>query len=641
MAMSFSRPDPSSPASVRDANFPTARRGFDQQEVREFLRVVAAELARMQEREHYLDQELRSMRMRRPGPPAELDDETLARMLGEETTRILQAARESAAAIRSKAEETAERLLREAREDVQHLREEAESEATRRRREAEQDAEADLEMAKQQGREMVEEARAYRERVLGELSRRRDLARQQIDQLIHGRDRLVQAFERARLVAADVVAELAPLGELSEYVNLSPTTGPVPVMVPASRLAEISSISDEVRAARASSDPDDPALDPNGSDATAAIDARLAGTPADAVEAEPAAIEATDEVGAAEATDEQPSTADATRADESEEATPPVIPGATVLRFPDRRADTIVIAPGAEAEDDSEIDDDEFDDEATGTARSLEPVDDAADTTDGPIADDEVDDDDITANDVDDLFARLRSQEARGDEADAAAPHTATPFEIRDEVLTPLIVSSGRNLKRVLADEQNDVLERLRGKVAVRSIDDLLPSVGDHAARYVDAIAADVEQAAAAGAASVAADRAPSIDHDEVTAVIRGVAAQDLIEPLRDRLVTGVDAVDGDNEELAKKARAIYREWKTKRIDDEVDDLLYHAYSRGACAALAEGDQVRWMFDPAVGACSDCEDNSLQGPVAAGTAFPTGHLNPPAHPGCRCLILRV
>ena len=104
-------------------------------------------------------------------------------------------------------------------------------------------------MAKQQGREMVEEARAYRERVLGELSRRRDLARQQIDQLIHGRDRLVQAFERARLVAADVVAELAPLGELSEYVNLSPTTGPVPVMVPASRLGEISSISDDVLAA--------------------------------------------------------------------------------------------------------------------------------------------------------------------------------------------------------------------------------------------------------------------------------------------------------------------------------------------------------------------------------------------------------
>ena len=285
MAISFSRPDPSSPTSVRDANFPTARRGFDQNEVREFLHMVAAELARMQERERYLDQELRSMRLQRPGPPPELDDETLARLLGEETTRILQAARESAAAIRAKAEEAAERMMREAREDSQHLRDEADSEAARRRRDAEQDAEAELEMAKQQGREMVEEARAYRERVLGELSRRRDLARQQIDQLIHGRDRLVQAFERSRLVAADVVAELAPLGELSEYVNLSPTTGPVPVMVPASRLGEISSISDDALALRASSDPDDPALDPADSDATVAIDARLAsaaaGTAAD------------------------------------------------------------------------------------------------------------------------------------------------------------------------------------------------------------------------------------------------------------------------------------------------------------------------------------------------------------------------
>ena len=38
-------------------------------------------------------------------------------------------------------------------------------------------------MAKQQGREMVDEARAYRERVLSELARRRELARQQIEQL--------------------------------------------------------------------------------------------------------------------------------------------------------------------------------------------------------------------------------------------------------------------------------------------------------------------------------------------------------------------------------------------------------------------------------------------------------------------------
>ena len=102
---------------------------------------------------------------------------------------------------------------------------------------------------------MVEEARAYRERVLGELSRRRELARQQIEQLVHGRDRLLQAFERARLVAVDVVAEMTPVGEPDEYVDLSPTTGPVPIMVPARRASADASAIDEsvLRARRATS----------------------------------------------------------------------------------------------------------------------------------------------------------------------------------------------------------------------------------------------------------------------------------------------------------------------------------------------------------------------------------------------------
>ena len=49
------------------------------------------------------------------------------------------------------------------------MREEAEIEAARRRTDAAADAEAEVALAKQQGREMVNEARAYRERVLGEL----------------------------------------------------------------------------------------------------------------------------------------------------------------------------------------------------------------------------------------------------------------------------------------------------------------------------------------------------------------------------------------------------------------------------------------------------------------------------------------
>ncbi|HRB03745.1 MAG TPA: DivIVA domain-containing protein, partial [Ilumatobacteraceae bacterium] len=232
MAISFSRPDPSSPTAVSTANFSTVRRGYEPEEVREFLRMVAAELARLQEREKFLERELRTSQRTAPSAGVALDEEVVTRMLGEEAVRILSTAREAANQIKMRAEDGASRVLREATDEAQRLREEAEIESSRRRQDASSDAESELQMAKQQGRDMVNEARAYRERVLGELARRRELARQQIEQLVHGRDRLLNAFERARLAAVDVMAELTPLGEPSEYVNLSPTTGPVPLMVP-------------------------------------------------------------------------------------------------------------------------------------------------------------------------------------------------------------------------------------------------------------------------------------------------------------------------------------------------------------------------------------------------------------------------
>src|SRR6478735_3095947 len=235
MAMSFARPDPSSPASVADAAFGTSRRGFDQGEVRDFLRMVAAELGRLQERERFLERELRTAQTNPDLDNVRFDDATLTRLLGEETARVLTTAREASTEIREKAEQNAARLLSEASDEAVRMRQEAEVESSRRRADAASDAEAELAMAKQQGREMVNEARAYRERVLSELARRRELAREQIEQLMHGRDRLMQAFERARIAAVDVVAELKPLGEPDEYVNLSPTTGPVPVMLPNSR----------------------------------------------------------------------------------------------------------------------------------------------------------------------------------------------------------------------------------------------------------------------------------------------------------------------------------------------------------------------------------------------------------------------
>ena len=48
---------------------------------------------------------------------------------------------------------------------------------------------------------------------------------------------------------------------------------------------------------------------------------------------------------------------------------------------------------------------------------------------------------------------------------------------------------------------------------------------------------------------------------------------------------------------------------------------------------------LRWVVDDDVAECPDCDDNALAGPVPSREAFPTGHPHPPAHAGCRCLLV--
>src|SRR5262245_6920055 len=106
MAFASSRPDPSSPEAVANATFSTARKGFDADQVHTFLRQVAAELHRLQERERFLERELAAQH---EAGPAQLDEDTVTRLLGEEATRLLQTARETSNQIKGRAEEGAAR----------------------------------------------------------------------------------------------------------------------------------------------------------------------------------------------------------------------------------------------------------------------------------------------------------------------------------------------------------------------------------------------------------------------------------------------------------------------------------------------------------------------------------------------------
>jgi DivIVA domain-containing protein len=195
------------------------------------------------------------------------DEERAAQWLGRETTRVLEAARRAASELTRKAATEAERVHaevaalraateaelaearaaaslerdrllagaeREAAAVVEAARAEAESlvgeaqrvlatrtaeadeakaalvaEAERIRVEAEADAEAALEAAREQGRQMIAEARSVRERVLSDLVRRRRTSRQQLDQLKAGRDRMARALGEVRRQLDEALGELA------------------------------------------------------------------------------------------------------------------------------------------------------------------------------------------------------------------------------------------------------------------------------------------------------------------------------------------------------------------------------------------------------------------------------------------------
>ena len=634
MAISFSRPDPSSPAAVSAASFNVSRRGFDQTEVRDFLRMVSAEMARLQERERFLESELKAMQTRGMSAPGMLDEEVVTALLGEEAARVLGTAREASSQIRLRAEEAATRLVKEASSDATRLREEAELEAVRRREDAAADAEAEIELAKQQGRDMVNEAREYREKVLTELARRRELAREQIEQLIHNRDRLLNAFERARLATDDVMTGLVSVDHdlPREYINLAPTTGPVPTIVLERVVEAFAEAEVEAEEPEVIELFDHTKLEEIESEPTQVVVEEIVDVVIDVV----AVIE--EETPIAEVLVEE---------------TPVVEEIPVVEETP--VAEVIETIAVVEDEKSNVVNLFSKDRPRPETSGGVNPEHPSVDKTVAPKSD-------ANAQAVENLFARLREAtvdkaasnavsggkvveprkstkkvEVVEETATAVVPvqpmHDAGAFAKRDEVLAPIVVAMSRKLKRVLADEENEVLEYLRGKKNALTVDAMVGEQEVHAKRYGDAISEDI-MAAAKGAAKSAkvTDVIPTVD------VLIGVQ---LVKPLRDRLAKAIEQNGTDRVAMAKALRGVYRQWKSQHIDEQVDDIACLSYSRGFFAGVKPGTQVCWMVDPNGPECPDAEDNSLAGSIALGKEFPTGNLHPLAHAGCRCLLAPV
>lgn len=790
-------PDPASPAEVAGATFPTKRRGFDQRAVGAFLHVVAEELTRRRMIENQLRAELGAAQERARSLAA-LDEATVAEVVGEESTRVLVTAREAARQIRERAEQAATNLLATATEQAERIRHEAEIEVARRREETAALVEAEIEAAKDQGRSMVQESRDYRERVLADLSRRRDQARVQIEHLEQRREQVAAAFEAARRAAEEV---MAGLGVDPASLDAALGTGPLDETSPLSPIPN-----DDLAAAASSAESE-------GGDVLGSSDASLA-TPETASQAEsesepevspvfvdreamfadddemseptPKSVSDQDSPnpfahGDAEAgttleaaLGSDPFAAETVAVDDDleaisdgevefvedfgdvesittrssfydEPATEPVVhhpvldddlPAAPVISLfrsgsardlpveqaspEDRKELEDECLAGEGVEPESVADDYEIETDVASWGEDADETEPIETRTTGPDAPDESpevsSETDVSPNDdtlgskplvasssvptgadfaprqggadpdpkqlaprrsggstrvaeVEDVFARLRaastaevarevtagvpspapvggaesasgSEEIAGNEESRSdSPGTAEGFPAdRHQELAPIAVAIARRLKRVLADEQNLVLDAVR-----RSATDLAVTLErgatDHLERSYEVILPDLVAAARSGAQWAGVG-----DHEvdlESLAPVRQWLREEIVDPLRSRLSDAFEAADRDPEGFSTRSRHVFREWKSQRIDEHVEDLVRLAHALGVLGSVAPGTPMCWLVDPEGPPCADAEDNALAGVVAAGEAFPTGHRHPPAHTGCRCLVAPI
>jgi len=218
----------------------------------------------------------------------------------------------------------------------------------------------------------------------------------------------------------------------------------------------------------------------------------------------------------------------------------------------------------------------------------------------------------------------------------------------RDEVTGAIYADLARRLKRALQDDQNELLDRLRsgGRPVVAGT--LLSPLDDSEQRYAALATPFLTRAAVEGAELAArlggtdvGDESPPdpLDGRPELGALASSLAGEVLSPLRRRLADLLAELGDDElDAVADAIGSVFREAKARRIESAARDQVGAAFAFGTWAAVSPGARVRWVAAED-DRCADCEDNTLAGDVGAGEVFPTGQLHPPAHSGCRCLLV--
>lgn len=657
--MAESDPQGITPDEIATQEFAVVRKGFDTNAVRVVLVRVANELREAHRREAELERRLRSV-PEHAGHP-ELDEESLVAGLGAEASHILQAARDAGRDITARAEAAAAALIERAEGIVAERTEHADSDAALVRDQARTDALAIESATREECRRMVDEAREARKRILSDLVERRRALHLQLEQLRAAKDALAAIIETiSHSMVASVEEVRTRLAGSEEAARLAAASAVIDPEVEAELELEVAELSELERITLAEIEPARP------SEVTARAGFELAerndlplavatASVADSATADGLVVAAE---GVVARSGSGPDGGGPTLEDvpDPEDAPDPSVLGAISEidalfdRIRQARSDALgTTAPGAEEPERSDapgthLDSARFDSVGSSAGADGDPFDTVA-IDEAPIGALSGDALPASAHDTAVESATFGTERL---EDDGATRHAGRPGDDRtlllrrDELLAPAIAELARSLKRAMRVEENELRDSARH--LPRDPDALLALVQPSTlGRIVDASERALALARHAGEVFVGEqlglDALIGTPEDPALAAER--LAREIVEPLRAR-IESVLKESGNDMDPSAAVGVAFRDWRGSRIESVAEEFAVWAFSAGSVAATREsGRMVAWVVDDGETSCPDCEDNALISGIVPGDAFPTGHVLPPSHPGCRCVLVPV
>ena len=536
------------PEAVEETDFVKVRRGFEPDSVRARLREAAEEIRRLNALAGSLSDRITELEAT---PPETLESRRVAEALGDEATRVLQSATDAA-------------QVRIERAEAEHARIVGEAEAA---------AAAIAEEGRERGRNMVVEAQAVRERILSDLARKRHEHRVEVEQLRVTRDRLLEALGIFRQGLDGWIEEL--IQAEPRAAAAAEQAGLRVAAQPESTVAELEA---EISTARLAGMPlgGGPGEEAPATDDAAEGPAGIGTTPGQEGDVADSGTAAAEEPGTPDELDEPEAVGEYVDLEGlTIEPSPGAVPAAAV-RLYDVEAETDAGFDSGAGPQEGQASEAPHD-AAVAASDEAEPA------AEAPAADAEA------------IFARLRSitsqpvgePEPRSGVADDGPPPPAAPEavdeyadepdELADEyadefadlseaaavpadpddlVGAARAVAVGgiaRRLKRLVVDEQGDLLDAVRrnGVRAVRS------TITSGTGAYTRAVRVPMQD--------FASDIDVSIDDVDLEAAGNAILSA-LVEPVRERLGELIESTD-DPDELTTAVRSIYRESRSRRAD--------------------------------------------------------------------------